>query len=460
MMGSNRPLLKIREELTHLSAAQIDELSARYEAGEKCAQLIIDYNIKTTPNKLSKILPLCIVSNLTCPHCKEPMYREVRRKNTHYYNQPYATCIECQHIEYADKDNNRNELCICTQCNNLRNHEAEIKATMSRAIISEKYSTNSYPAYPYSQLSFSEKLFILAFIEAGHIDTEQTFHPLSKTSNSKPFMPSRSMGVECLTSLFHRKILLVNPDTPTCFFHELNNFNTFDFESVSWIVNVTLDTIKKANLTVLRDQIVQDVIYSRIRPEWSIDIHDLIFKIATEEAIMNISVAIEKHDQLTEPPSASTRKSIIAMLNDFSVSEIRHLSKLAIDNAIEFYNSGLSKGRKHATNSIPGEMLKKAERAKIKSWSISNPPRNPALPRSALSIILYEQILNAKDAGFYKPLTPYWEEDIKKKYFTVHAPNLLHCTACNSHEIIPVMTGNNIHIACKECGELKFFSEC
>lgn len=458
-MNSIKSIQEISDEIKHLSQTQIMELSTRYEAGEKCSLLISEYKINTTPNKLAKILPLCKADQSTCPYCIEAMYREVRRKNAHVYNRPHSICLKCPHVEYT-KNDFYTQSCSCIQCETAKKLEADVKANLKKTLILKKYSTENCLPHPYARLSFSEKLFILGLCESNHIDADFTFNSLNDTLRTKPFSPSTEMGVDCLKSLFHRQILLISPNSPPVLFNEDDGLNPFHLDDLLWEVNITIDDNSKASITMLRNKITQDIIFSRIKTEWSNEIYDLIFKISSEEAMQHLTLKISQHCQLISPPKVSTMESIMSLLQDFSVSDIRYFSKMAIDNAVEFYKSKKEITKKHASNTIPGKLFERAARAKLNAWKINRPPRDSELPRSSLSIILFEKIFKDGDSGYYMPLNKYWESKIKPRYFTAHPSNIIHCAACNSHDVIPVMNDNKIHVACNECGEINYYSEC
>lgn len=448
--------IQINDKLKHLSQTQVIELSARYENGEKCSSLIAEYKIDTTPNKLAKILPLCKAGQSTCPYCIESMYREVRRKNNYSYNRPYAVCLKCPHVEY-DTNSFYSESCSCIQCENIKKHEADVKTRQKNNLISQKYSTEYILPYPYSRLCFSEKLFLLGLCESNNTVGDYIFSSLNDTSHIKPFAPSFDMGIYCLKTLLNREILLISPDSPPELFNDEDDLNPFSFDDLLWEVNVSIDDNKKSSIAMLRKKITQDIIFDSVKPEWSNEVYNLIFKIAAEEAMQNIVIKIANHRELVSLPQKSTIESIYTLLQEFSVNEIRYFSKLAIDNAISFYNSKKEITKKYATNTIPNKMLERAARAKENSWKINRFPRDATLPRSSLSIILLEKIFKDGDSGFYTPLHKYWEDIIKPQYFTTHKSNEIHCATCKSYNVVPIMNNGIIHVACNECHEINHY---
>ena len=95
-------------------------------------------------------------------------------------------------------------------------------------------------------------------------------------------------------------------------------------------------------------------------------------------------------------------KTTIALnkiLREFSVSQVYQIILYAIKNATAFQVKNRTT-KLHAMNTIPSCCLSYSEKAQNNNWKLNGYNRDFKCPRSALSIVLYEQLLKRGDSGF------------------------------------------------------------
>jgi len=87
------------------------------------------------------------------------------------------------------------------------------------------------------------------------------------------------------------------------------------------------------------------------------------------------------------------------LINNYSVSQIYTIIYRSTNNALRFQvERGVSK--KHASNTIVGNVQSFAERAIIKQWDVQRYNRLKECPESALSKFFFGRILKIGFAGF------------------------------------------------------------
>lgn len=90
--------IKLAEEVKHLSSEEIEDLYARYIAGEKNQELMDEYGIDAHPNKLVSLFPPLKHESLECLYCALPLFYKRKSKTTSSYSSEYF-CLECDHKE-------------------------------------------------------------------------------------------------------------------------------------------------------------------------------------------------------------------------------------------------------------------------------------------------------------------------------------------------------------------------
>jgi hypothetical protein len=124
---------------------------------------------------------------------------------------------------------------------------------------------------------------------------------------------------------------------------------------VRWQPNVALGGVARCNRESLYLALYQEL-SGEIQVAWKSELYGLIFDLAREESLQYIRVlANEVSFSFTAEARAET--VVGQLLQDFSVSQLYYFARLAVKNAAHFYATGNSKGRNHASNTIPRNML-------------------------------------------------------------------------------------------------------
>lgn len=213
--------------------------------------------------------------------------------------------------------------------------------------------------WPYASLGFVQKLALLALLE-GFKPGNDSIAPLGgRTATAWPPAqrpPGTSMRLGYCgwtpTRISRRSIRA--------------DYRIRRFCAVRWLPNVALDAGMRCPCDELYGALYQEL--SGVVPaNWKSELYALMFSLAREESLSYIRVLAEEVDLVFS--AASRGEAVIAqLLQDFAVSEIYYFAKLAVKNAAHFFATGNSKGRTHASNTIPGYILSTAQHALAEGW--------------------------------------------------------------------------------------------
>lgn len=443
--------IEIAHEISHLSAIEIEELYSKYLSGEKIAALIEFYNIEAHPNKLFYLFPPIEHENKLCPNCEANLYS--KRKSKTENKQPdlirLFECHTCQHKEY---DGGHLGLeCLCELCQAERKEHEKSRLQSAKEIVADAYSVDKITLYPYSDLAFKQKLFLLTMLR---MQTDEDFEYIQSINDPRKtgnLSPTQEMDLVILRDLYNSNILLVDPESNINAFSEADNFNTFYIDSVRWVVNLTFDGATRASISEAFHFIYNEFL-SEIKPEWKDEVHAFTFQLAQEEVIQFLTVKAEELN-VTLSADKKTREVVTELLDSFSVSEIYYFIKNAVEGAHLFYSKGYSKGKTHAANTIPGKLLGLGERAKAEKWDTYRYNRDSRAPRSAVSKVFYELLLQGDDEGFSHAPGTYWEQELLPRYWPTKkkVSNKVACQACGSTVINLTMIDDVIVVTCSDC---------
>lgn len=447
--------IELASEVSHLSTEQIEELYQKYLSGVKNSDLIEEFSIETNPNKLIKLLPPQLRDDCHCAYCDRPMLQK-RKSKSAYCSHPIK-CSACDHQVY--EDNYSDHRCECEQCVQKRMAAKEVKELEDREKIENSYSLESRSPLPYSSLSFLDKLILLTLFR-DHTDGDfDCILSLDDSVRIDPLCPSSVMTSEFIDHLYDDEVIIVDPKSRISAFSEDEGFESFYPLRVQWIPNISIDGETRTDLKTIHLAIYRDL-REGDKQSWEEDLLGLLYLIATEEVLQYLYVKADELD-VHFGADKKAREVIQVLLNNFSVSQIYYFVRKAVDNAHLFYSKGHSTGKKHAGNTIPNKMMSIGERALREEWSLYSNSRISACPRSALSKVLFDLLLEDEDAGFTKSPGLYWENELAPAMTPSEddAPQLdgLSCLECSSKTVKAGMDSKRVTLTCHDCGAVQEF---
>lgn len=350
-------------------------------------------------------------------------------------------------------------VCSCSPCAEQRAEAARLKREADLEKISHEYALDKRVMLQYPELSFSHKCYLLSlFLMQSELEHNR-IKPLSNTDSAVDLSPSFEFDNEIILKLHADSVLVVDPNSPFAAFDPSDEFKSFYYRDVFWVINVTLDGVNRLTLEDLF-KLVYVELRDGILPEWEGDIKELVFRLAEEEVARYLNVCLEQL-QLPDAPK-KTNEVIREILKEFSVSEIYYFVKKATDNAHLFYAKGKAESRKHAVNTIPSKLVYLANRASNECWDVYKYNRTYSTERSQLSIVLFDLVIGGgDDLAFYKSPETLWNEDLHRIFSsfksTEEVSEKANCVNCGSGEFTIETSENTLTLLCSQCGERQQF---
>lgn len=383
----------LSKKLSHLSSSEIESLYQRYLQGEKIKELLVEYNIDESPSRLYTLFPAIESKTHSCPYCKNAMYLKAASKTNQHIEHYF--CQSCSHTLNLSNGYIHYK-CSCEKCREAEILKKQKQYEEAKQRIKEEYALNKFPLFPYSSLTLKDKCFLYSLYLLNN-DKEYIL-PLRVIDRITPITPNEVMTDNMIYSLFQRNILIVSPTSdPEAFIGD--NFENPSLYYVDWAINIKDKFGNRLTLETLGKDLHNDLVKNL---EYDYDeIITFIDKLLLEELHAYLNY---KLDELYLPPAPKKVSQIFQeILSDFSVSEIYYFIKKACEDALLFYTTGRSMGKKHAVNIIPTKIINLAQRSLNEGWKRYAYNRQNTMQRSQLSIIFFDLILKGRkpDSGFY-----------------------------------------------------------
>ncbi|MFW9078692.1 hypothetical protein ACOI9X_05335 [Pseudomonas sp. P2757] len=445
------------EEIRHLSAEQIEQIYQRYLDGEKSADLMAEFKIPATVRSLLKVLPPIVSKDLVCPYCSVPMWVRRHAKGTPASRRNSFKCVRCEHRYFTPGLHARIAVCNCNACARILQQQIAARAERDRLELQARYGVPC-PPVPFTNLGLVQKLTLLALLDDG--TKVEWIAPLAAQSRSECLAPTDGASEELVKALYDAGVLLVAPESDIKAFDRTNACCISDYSAVSWRPNVALASGLRSERNSLYLALYQEL-SGYVQPAWKSELYGLIFDLARDESIQYVRV-LANEVGLPFTAEASGESVVGKLLQDFSVSQVYYFARLAVKNATHFFATGNSKGRSHASNTIPGNMLGTSRDALKREWRKNAHP-DSRVPQSALHRLLYDVVLKDSGAGFSKSPGMYWRDELVPQFFSRAAfeGNLdgirLFCRECDSSNIDASMDKLILRTMCYDCSTVSKF---
>ena len=193
---------KYRRKINHLSSDEVKNLKSEYYSGKNTQELLLKYNIDTTPNNLVRTFPLIRVENVKCKYCNVAMYFIPPSKTNK--NRKEYICTSCQHKESILG-------CRCRNCLYQKAIEKE-DAQKKKSLNKKKYkeitlNVREYPNAPLlSMLNIKERLYLGALLRV-HLFHDVLLIDLDNNS-AQNYAPTTEYRDKILIELLDKHIII------------------------------------------------------------------------------------------------------------------------------------------------------------------------------------------------------------------------------------------------------------
>lgn len=388
-------------ELAHMTHDDLENFISEYHCNECTVRKLLDkYQIKTQPNKISKLLPLTPSSELLCPYCNVPMDLKINSRNDFLrtnskFSNPF--CSLCGHKEYPQNSFTK---CHCPGCVKKAREAKQTEKKRQRKYIRTMVSTETFPSpFSLTEISLKEAIYLLIFHVQSTSERLGVFTPFADAET--PIAPQNKWkGI--IETLQERHLIRIDPESPLEAF-EFKNHNAEDFiyhpYCVGYLASFSDTPEKNAQgLSSIISTFKTGEWPTRWKKEKYATVHELWRQLTVGESLEYLHSKGEERS-FDFPSGDATIARFEDIANDFSTSTIYAFIHSAVKNASDYYmRSSISK--KQAANSVVGGIERIADKVRLGEWRLLHYNRLKGHVDSALFYTLFYRVLKIGEKGF------------------------------------------------------------
>gem|GEM_PF-586142 len=381
----------IPSDLTHLTVEEIKNLLRSYYTDEKnIGDLIDEYNLNVSNSTLYLLFPPIVHKTKFCIHCNSPMITKRPSKSSYNINNlPNlgATCPKCKHEFYEDN-------CKCDTCIFLRKEREKAEEIEQRRKINNIHDLNKLNPRKYEDLNIYEKLYLTALAREGLDEDLRKIKPISMFD--RRLAPTTKYAISIGRYLSNNNIISPHPDSPISAFEKGENFPySYYIDEVYYHINLTSDKycnkeLLQRVLNPMEEDIVADIE----------TLYNIWIEIAVEECKENLIYNMDAVG-FNYDIGEKTEMLFEDLLRNFSLGQIFYMNYKGANDSLRFYTEK-NPNKKHASNTVIGNIQKYAERVIANGWDVINYNRPYKTPQTAISEIFFNRYLKIEQRGFYE----------------------------------------------------------
>lgn len=317
-----------------------------------------------------------------------------------------STTIFCQQCEIPFSFKTRSELTgrkpsstnwICSACIEKkyqekaiqRQKEIEQQNLEKQNYLEMQYMNGIENAFNIDNLSIKEMIYLLALLRCS---ASENLEFIERNQNN--LSPSSSYSSEIISCLYNKNIILLKPNSNLDHIEITNQRISYYPLQAEWILsNHNLITMQDT-MTYIENKLNS----SDIKHTHKNELINLSLEISLQECLAYLNHQIIFY-KLNFQAGEKTIDILTKSLNLFSVSQMYYFINKAIKDAAAYYQSG-NVSKLQAANTIPSKVQNLVTKAINEKWEIKGYSRITDIPKSTLSHVLYEYMLNTSDGGF------------------------------------------------------------
>lgn len=382
----NLPIYNKRSLLFEgLSQSDFINLFHRYYKGERTADLMAEYKIGGSAQKLTSRLPQ-FYGDRQCPYCNDmPMIQNGATRNGcgDVVLKAEAECENCGHTV------NQYKKCRCHNCLDAEKRAIQDVINGSLNVAKSDYDYQCERGYV--------KLLLASVLRSGQDERDPLLiHP--RLTMKEHLLAPDDMAFEIIEHLVKEGWLRLSgttsPESVTIVDGKLTSINVFlatynlnveeGFNLIDEVLNPTIDN--DAGILIVWNEVAlrecKEYLHYQMKE----------YRLVGEIGVKTVSVLKEG-------------------LKTFSVSQMFNLIWGATKDAAALYQKG-GMTKAHAVNTIPGSIQRKIDKAIAEGYEIKHFGRNYNLPQSIIADILYDRVLKIGERGFTEaPHQPKFQGD-------------------------------------------------
>lgn len=277
--------------------------------------------------------------------------------------------------------------------------EAEIKGQTDRDALKVRLLTQdlveaSAQGQEIRAMSFHDAVYLLSLLR--HAGSEDLAFIAPNEVVSGCLSPTIDFDQEIVSSLFRRRLIAIHPHSRAdAVIIEDGRLTQYYPGKVYWTLPLEGRDISPA---AFMERLELTVRKQGWRESWRDEADDLFRKVALHECLQYLRVVVEEHN-FELRVGEKTVIVLNGVLRRHSVAQAYNFMWRAAKDAASFYVRKQA-SKRHAANTIPGSIQRLADRAWAEGWDVPAYRRHFQAPRSTLSCVLFDTVLEIGEAGF------------------------------------------------------------
>ena len=329
-----------------------------------------------------------VVLDCKCMDCGKTKICHTRSQLTQLKPDSWR-CNECQEVLQERREQEYLEYCL--QQERL---EQERKQTLIKYI--NDYRSIQLAEIPLiTELNEVDKLVLIATIES--LGTENLRTTISLRDNlSLPLSPFFKLDEEILHHLFNRNLLILTPEI------------SYEYVTVNEEQDLEIDFYQAIfEFSYSIEDLTRIMINAKSRKDISTLVANNQFKSWCEQVqlgeCLSYLITRSKLNNLAPPIGEKLISLLRACLAECSVSVMHYIIYKAVESAAAYVQKP-NITRKHASNSILGNIERVFGKISSGSWHSNKSFRDASHPQSAMAKVFFDYVFGIEDCGFHYTL--------------------------------------------------------
>ncbi|RFS29823.1 hypothetical protein DYI81_11455 [Acinetobacter sp. SWAC5] len=365
-------------------------------------------------------------ASTTCPLCHAAMFWTEAEQYDQEIN--YFECSHCQHQIFPEQQ----RTCHCEKC------LAQRKKLMAESRLQEqrKLRQKDQHEYELSQLSFMQRLFLLALLD-DLVQEHTTHHEFIDWDQIKyyPITPNYLFQNSIIKYLVKEQVLICKD---------------FTAQAQQYYLNIRLDGYSEPSLFSITHQLrlwFYENLSMGVPFKNAEEVKDALYTVLYQEIIQFMQFYCRSWG-IQIAGNKTFRAFCYQLMDGLAIGQIYYLIQTALEylyqkNALQARNENFIN-----TNLLKKTLQQYRERSLTEKWETSTLPRPPQMPLSKMSQILFYRFLGYDERIFFQPVWRSWKKIEARLSF--HSNK--RCIHCGSEELsVDYDASDYVTLFCRNC---------
>jgi len=259
-----------------------------------------------------------------------------------------------------------------------------------------RYDRLSEEGYMPAEMDIDSMAKLMALLKHSASEDMTTIQPIGKNKDD-PFSPNDEYTRSILSELLSSNAITFDPNSnmDRIIFEDDGSITYYPFE-VNWLVPLGPDYATLGEFYLSLEKQLPEL----LRLEGA---ERSVKELCMQECLSYLEFILTEH-RLPFKPGEKTRLVLEKGLQHFTVSQMYAIIWSTGNSAASYYMRG-NIPKQQAANSVVGRIDGYIDRALAENWNVKSFGRRFDLPQSALSRLVFNNLLGTSDGGFNLPLS-------------------------------------------------------